>query len=149
MLAVAEEMNYAETCLDGKTFLEMEEELLYVPEHTEQGVHNLQGMLANSILYDNATRNKSSDLNQALRMTEAGSRILADLCAEDEGDQDSIDNAETMVSRSPRPTSFMGMGMLSYFMHADDLEDHCETAPMTVLLDEEELAPVPLVSVFH
>ncbi|WP_020592158.1 hypothetical protein [Kiloniella laminariae] len=149
MLAVAEEMNYAETCLDGKTFLEMEEELLYVPEHSEQAVHNLQGMLANSILYENSTRYKSSDLNQALRMTEAGSRPLMDLCAEDEDDVESIDTAEAVKSRMPRPSSFMGMGMLSYFMHSDDFEEHGETVPMDVLLDEEDLAPVPYTSVFH
>ena len=149
MLAVAE---LGESFSEGNgegLLIEVEDDLLCVPDYSDQGVHALQGMLANSIMYENATRYQHSDLNQALRATERPSLRMADLFCSIESSEDTKSDIPKNSMDTYRPTPFLDQGMLSFYMHAEDKAQNRSSLPMTDLIQEEELSLVPSVSTLH
>ncbi|WP_419902247.1 hypothetical protein [Kiloniella sp.] len=153
MFAVAEVGNFFTKVVGKELLLEVEDDLLCVPDTSDQGVHALQGMLANSILHENSTRHDPSDLNQALRALEGGAQRLSDLFSDEIISDEALFTQGATLDISDdtkfRPRPFLDQGMLSYYMHSEDGEENKSIFPMSHLIQDDELAPVPNTSAIH
>ncbi len=160
MFAVAEMGEFFAKVIGQESLIEIEDDLLSVPKNSDQGVHALQGMLANSILHENSTRHDPTDLNLGLRAVESPSLRMMDLFSEENltGNFNITDDiapeadtkvADNKVEGSYRPMPFLDQGMLSFYMHVDDNEQKISGFPMAELIQEDELAPVPNAAVLH
>ncbi len=146
MVAVAQlSESYADTFRE-EHLVKAERGLLSIPAGSEQGVHALQDMLANSIAFENHAQPDSGDLNQSLRSIETISSKMSDLFLDDVGEAlTEIDIVATDTDHSYRPTPFLDQGMLSFYMHSDDSQQEDVMVAMPELIDDEEFVLVPTV----
>ena len=149
MFAVAEMGEFFSGKLREEHLLEIEDDLLCVPGDSDQGVHALQGMLANSILYENSTRHHPSDLNQALRALERSPQRMADLFGGDVNGGEKMSDISKKTVEIYKPAPFLDQGMLSFYMHAEQQETGDLGVPMTGLIEDDEISLVPSVYEFH
>ncbi|MFD2207678.1 hypothetical protein [Kiloniella antarctica] len=155
MLAAAETGGFFTKDIGEEFLTEVEEDFLIIPRDSDQGVHALQEMLANSILHENSNRHISTDLNLGLRALENPSLRMADLFSEDSSTEHSnITNdlefeVESNIDHKYRPMPFLDKGMLSFYMHVDDNDSSVPSFPMSELIQEEELTLVPIGAVLH
>ncbi|MEH6632877.1 MAG: hypothetical protein V7776_18825 [Halopseudomonas aestusnigri] len=160
MFAVAEMGEFFVKVIGQESLIEIEDDLLSVPINSDQGVHALQGMLANSISHENSTRHDPTDINLGLRAVDSPSLRMVDLFREenltsnlsikdDSAREAATKVADTKLDVSYRPMPFLDQGMLSFYMHVDDNEQSVSGFPMAELIQEDELAPVPNTAVLH
>ncbi len=164
MFAVAEMGEFFTKVIGEEAILEIDDDLLCVPGNSDQGVHALQGMLANSILHENTARRGPTDLNQALRAIEAPSQRMSDLYRDERMTVDVMPEKlmpeklmpeklmpenDQRGEASYQPTPFLDQGMLSFYMHVDETEQSKLSFPITELIQDDELAPVPSIPVLH
>ncbi|WP_417454055.1 hypothetical protein [Kiloniella sp.] len=146
MVAVAQlSESYSDTFRE-EHLVEAERGILSIPVASEQGVHALQDMLANSVAFENHAQPGSGDLNQSLRSIETISSKMSDLFLDDVGEAlTEIDIVATDADYSYRPTPFLNQGMLSFYMHSDDSLQDDGMVVMPELIDDEEFVLVPTV----
>ncbi|KKJ75662.1 hypothetical protein WH95_17020 [Kiloniella litopenaei] len=152
MVAVAElRESFAETFRE-ESLVKIEDGLLSIPAGSEQGVHALQDMLANSVAFENNAQPDCGDLNQSLRSIKTISSKISDLLLDDASDfSDNSDemSIDTTDVEHYRPTPFLNQGMLSFYMHSDASdqdggEKNDSVMVMSELLSDEEFDLVPV-----
>ncbi|WP_085904518.1 hypothetical protein [Kiloniella majae] len=145
MVAVAQlGESFSETFRE-ESLVKVNDGLLSVPVGSEQGVHALQEMLANSVAFDNTVQSGSHDLNQSLRSMETVSSKMSDLFQDEATDSLAEIDVKAVDADSYRPTPFLNQGMLSFYMHSVETAQDEDMIPMPELVEDEEYDLVPTV----